>query len=95
MKMVLRCCLPVLWILTGACGVGDKPSKKLEERWRRFAEASFEGILLHDTKVVMDVNPQFAELFGYLRCGACNIHVGARINQPGNRLLYPRSRASP
>ena len=36
-----------------------------EARWRRFAEAAVEGVVLHDRQVVLDVNPQFAELFGY------------------------------
>ena len=36
-----------------------------EERFRRLAEASFEGIVLHDNRIVLDANPEFARMFGY------------------------------
>jgi PAS domain S-box-containing protein len=41
--------------------------RESEQRWRSFAEATFEGILLHDGLRVVDVNPQFVELFGFKR----------------------------
>jgi len=38
-----------------------------EERWMNLAEAVVEGIVLHDGKTILDVNPRFAEMFGYDR----------------------------
>ncbi|MBD3223642.1 MAG: PAS domain S-box protein, partial [Caldithrix sp.] len=35
------------------------------ERFRRLAEASFEGIVIHENGVVIDCNQVFAEMFGY------------------------------
>jgi len=46
-----------------------------EERWMNLAEAVVEGIVLHDGKTVLDVNPRFAEMFGYDRCEV----IGRRI----------------
>jgi PAS domain S-box-containing protein len=36
-----------------------------EERFRKLAEATFETILLHDEREVMDANANFGETFGY------------------------------
>ncbi len=38
-----------------------------EKRWMGLAEAVTEGVMLHDGTRVLDVNPRFAELFGYER----------------------------
>jgi PAS domain S-box-containing protein len=38
-----------------------------EERWMNLAEAVVEGIVLHDGRKILDVNPRFAEMFGYDR----------------------------
>ena len=40
-----------------------------KQRWQRFAEAAVEGVLLHDSQLVQDINPQFVELFGYQHGG--------------------------
>ncbi len=44
-----------------------KELRMSEERWRSLAEATFEGVALHNGNLVCDVNPQFVELFGYKR----------------------------
>ncbi len=36
-----------------------------EERFRRFSEAAFEGILIHDRGVIQDANEALARMFGY------------------------------
>jgi PAS domain S-box-containing protein len=36
-----------------------------EERYRGLAEASVEGILIHDKGIILDANPAFARLLGY------------------------------
>jgi PAS domain S-box-containing protein len=38
--------------------------KDLEERWRRLAEATTEGILLHDGSTILDGNQRLAQLVG-------------------------------
>ena len=39
--------------------------KESEERFRRLAEASFEGIVISDNGKILDINERFAEMFGY------------------------------
>jgi PAS domain S-box-containing protein len=36
-----------------------------EERWRRISEATFEGIAFSENGVMIDTNPQLAEILGY------------------------------
>ena len=36
-----------------------------EERYRRFVETSYEGILIQENGIILDANSQFAHLFGY------------------------------
>jgi PAS domain S-box-containing protein len=38
-----------------------------EEKFRRFSDAAFEAIVLHENGVVLDANNQYAEMFGYTR----------------------------
>ncbi|MHC4926257.1 MAG: PAS domain S-box protein [Planctomycetota bacterium] len=38
-----------------------------EQRYKRLAEATFEGIAIHEQGRLMDVNPQFCKMFGYER----------------------------
>ncbi len=39
--------------------------KESEERFRRFFEASFEGVAIHDRGVILDANKRLAEMLGY------------------------------
>lgn len=55
-----------------------------EKRWMGLAEAVTEGVLLHDGKVVRDVNPRFVELFGYDRAKV--------IGRPIMDFIAPESR---
>ena len=36
-----------------------------EERFRRFAEVTTDGIVMHDMGVVLDINQAFADMLGY------------------------------
>jgi PAS domain S-box-containing protein len=39
--------------------------RESEERFRRLAEAAFEGVLIHEEGLALSVNDQFCEMFGY------------------------------
>ncbi|MDZ7705382.1 MAG: ATP-binding protein [Trueperaceae bacterium] len=39
--------------------------KQSEERFRRLADASFEGIVVHRDGYILDANPRFAQMHGY------------------------------
>ena len=39
--------------------------RESEERFRTLAEAAFEGIMIHDRGVILEMNETFARLFGY------------------------------
>ena len=41
--------------------------RESEERFRMLSEATFEGVIVHDKGVILDVNPVMKELFGYDR----------------------------
>jgi len=56
-----------------------------EERFRRFVEAAFEGIVLVAARRVMDCNSQAAKMFGYTVAEA----VGKRVTD----FLHPRDRS--
>ena len=36
-----------------------------EDRFKLLSEAAFEGICIHDQGIILDANPQFADMFGY------------------------------
>jgi PAS domain S-box-containing protein len=55
-----------------------------EERFRRLAEAAFEGILITEDGIVIDANPRLAEMLGY---GPAEI-----IGLPVSSLVAPASR---
>lgn len=38
-----------------------------EERLRALFEATFEGIVIHDNGIILDINPTFENMFGYSR----------------------------
>jgi PAS domain S-box-containing protein len=43
----------------------EKALRESEERFRRLAEATFEGIMVHDKGVALDMNDRLAQMFGY------------------------------
>jgi PAS domain S-box-containing protein len=45
----------------------DNPLRDGEERYRRLAEASFEGVIISENGRITDLNQQTADLFGYTR----------------------------
>ncbi|MEO5349557.1 MAG: PAS domain S-box protein [Magnetococcus sp. YQC-3] len=42
-----------------------RDAQEREERFRRLADAALEGIVFSDGPLILDVNPAFAEMFGY------------------------------
>ncbi len=45
----------------------DEALRESEERFRQLAEATFEGIAIHDKGLILDVNSSFCKMFGYDR----------------------------
>jgi len=45
----------------------EKALRESEERFRRLAESTFEGIAFHEDGVILDANLTFARMFGYER----------------------------
>ena len=43
----------------------NQEQRKEEERWRDLADATLDGILVHDDAAILDVNRRLAEIFGY------------------------------
>ena len=43
----------------------ERALRESEERFRTLAEASFEGIMIHEGGIIREVNRRFAEVFGY------------------------------
>lgn len=66
------------------CDHNTECDKLIEERYKRLAEATFEGIAIHDQGVLLDVNQQFCEMFGY--------DAEELIGQNGFDLVAPQSR---
>ena len=46
---------------------GGRALRESEERWRRLADATFEGIAFHDQGRMLEVNRAFCAMFGYDR----------------------------
>jgi len=55
-----------------------------EDRHRRMAEATFEGVVLSEGGVILDVNEQFTEMFGY--------SLPELIGKPVIELVHPKHR---
>src|SRR5919202_1217156 len=62
----------------------DKSVQESEERFRRLAEATFEGILIHDRGTIIDANQAIAGMLGY--------ETDELIGMNGFELLAPESR---
>jgi diguanylate cyclase (GGDEF)-like protein/PAS domain S-box-containing protein len=45
--------------------LSSQEQRKEEERWRDLADATLDGILVHDDVAILDVNRRLAEIFGY------------------------------
>lgn len=43
----------------------SQEQRKEEERWRDLADATLDGVLVHDGETILDVNRRLAEIFGY------------------------------
>jgi PAS domain S-box-containing protein len=43
----------------------EKSQQESEERFRRLSEATFEGIVIHDKGIILDVNQAIAQMSGY------------------------------
>jgi len=60
--------------MAAALELSSREQRREEERWRDLADASLDGVLVHDNDVILDVNRRLAEIFGYepgeLRGGA-------------------------
>ena len=62
---------PPIWVVKSLLrsalsrAVADERARKAEERLEMLSAASFEGILVHDDGLVVDVNRRFAEMVGY------------------------------
>ncbi len=46
-----------------------------EERYKKLSQASFEGIAIHDYGPIIEVNQQFADLFGYTATEVVGMHA--------------------
>ncbi|MFZ5564383.1 MAG: PAS domain S-box protein [Thermodesulfobacteriota bacterium] len=46
--------------------LAEEALRESEERYRAFAQASFEGLMIHEKGVIQDANQTFAELFGFV-----------------------------
>lgn len=60
--------------------------KESEERYRQLSEATFEGIIFHDKGKILEVNQNFATMFGY--------DISELIGMNGFELFAPESRDS-
>lgn len=63
----------------------EEAIQRSEERFRRFSEATFEGILIHDQALIQDANQALARMFGY--------QVEEMIGRSAFDFLTPESRA--
>ena len=63
----------------------DKELRESEDRFRRLADATFEGIMFHDRGIIVDANPRLGEMFGY--------PPGAVVGMDGLAFATPESRA--
>ncbi|MCK4965983.1 PAS domain S-box protein, partial [bacterium] len=54
-----------LEIIERECKKAREALEESEERFRRLSEATFEGIVIHEEGIILDVNKTFAEMFGY------------------------------
>ncbi|MGA0607008.1 PAS domain S-box protein [Phenylobacterium sp. VNQ135] len=48
-----------------ARAAAERALRQSEERFRRFSEATREGVVIHDTDTILDCNDAFARLLGY------------------------------
>jgi PAS domain S-box-containing protein len=64
-----------------------------DERLRRLAEASFEGIIIHDQGMILDTNARFAAMLGYERVDLIGKHMFAFTAPAARPALAQRLRA--
>lgn len=61
--------------------------RSADERIRRFAEASFEAIVIHDKGTLLDANATFARLFGYEPVEIPGMHFMTLATEESRELL--------
>ena len=63
-----------------------------EERFRCLAQATTEGIVIHDGERILDANEQFAQIFGYTVDEVIGTKVGSRVAGKHKEAVGERSR---
>ena len=63
----------------------EKAIRESEERYRGLAEASVEGILIHDRGVIVDANPALGRMFGYALSELIGANVVDLVASPESR----------
>jgi PAS domain S-box-containing protein len=67
--------------------------RESEDRFRRLADATFEGIMFHDQGTIVDANPRLAEMFGYAPAELLGMN-GLELAAPASRELILRQIAA-
>jgi len=68
--------------------------RESEKRFRQLADATWEGILIHERGVALQVNDMFLSMFGYSREEILGREILPRIVAPGSRELVAKRIAS-
>jgi PAS domain S-box-containing protein len=63
----------------------EQAIRESEERYRGLAEASVEGILIHDNGVILDANPALGRMFGYELSEILGINAVDLLTAPESR----------
>lgn len=58
--------------------------RESQERFKRFSEATFEGIIIFELEIILDCNERFAEMFGYAQTEILGMNAF--------NLIYPANR---
>ncbi|MBA3531019.1 MAG: PAS domain S-box protein, partial [Ardenticatenales bacterium] len=64
----------------------EEALRESEERFRRLAAATFEGIAIHDNGLILDVNQELSTMFGYEPAELIGMNAAA-LATPQSRLL--------
>ncbi|MEM8933787.1 MAG: PAS domain S-box protein, partial [Acidobacteriota bacterium] len=72
--------------------LADQALRASEERFRTLAEASFEGVIVHDGDTILDANEQLARIFDYPLDLAIGAPLGIRVAKDAKETLRDRLR---